>query len=270
VSNGSFSFSFVVPKDISYSQGQGKIVYYADNGDDDAHGAFDNFYIGGSDSDVSDDQGPEISLYMDSKDFESGDVTSKNPTLLAYLSDENGINTVGTGIGHDITAILDDDYSDVWDLNNYYVADKDDYTQGTVEYPLSDLSTGVHTLKLKAWDVANNSSEVEIEFEVTGDFIIDEISNYPNPLSSYTYFVVSHNQSGETLDAILFIYNQHGQLIDQFQTEVGSSGNTTNPIRWDLGESGVLAAAGMYVYRVVLQNSEGVIASKSGKMIIAR
>jgi hypothetical protein len=270
VSNGSFSFSFVVPKDISYSQGQGKIVYYADNGDDDAHGAFDNFYIGGSDSDVSDDQGPEISLYMDSKDFESGDVTSKNPTLLAYLSDENGINTVGTGIGHDITAILDDDYSDVWDLNNYYVADKDDYTQGTVEYPLSDLSTGVHTLKLKAWDVANNSSEVEIEFEVTGDFIIDEISNYPNPLSSYTYFVITHNQSGETLDAIVFIYNQHGQLIDQFQSEVGSSGSTTNPIRWDLGESGVLASAGMYVYRVVLQNSEGVIASKSGKMIIAR
>jgi hypothetical protein len=269
VNNGDFSFEFVVPKDISYSLGEGKIVYYADNGMEDAHGAFSNFIIGGSGSEISDNQGPEIQLYMDSQQFKSGDRTSKNPTLLAYLSDANGINTVGTGIGHDITAVLDNDYSNVYILNNYYQAEKDDYTSGTVQFPFRDLEVGVHTLKLKAWDVANNSSEAEIEFEVSGDFGIEEISNYPNPVSSYTYFVLTHNQSDATLDVIFDIYDQNGRRIDEFQTSVGSSGNTTNPVRWDLSESGIQLTSGIYIYRAIVQNSDGVIDSKSGKMIIA-
>ena len=106
-------------------------MYYAQNNDVDAHGAFDNFMIGGlSDETVEDNMGPEIELFMDSQDFISGDKTSKNPTLLAFLSDENGINTAGTGIGHDITAVFDDDYSNVMVLNNYYQADINNYKSG--------------------------------------------------------------------------------------------------------------------------------------------
>ncbi|MCY1721352.1 type IX secretion system sortase PorU [Prolixibacteraceae bacterium Z1-6] len=270
VKNGNFSFSFVVPKDISYNLGKGKIVYYAQNGTDDAHGVFDNFYLGGNGSDVSDNKGPEIELYLDSQDFESGDKTTKNPTMLAFLSDENGINTVGTGIGHDITAVIDNDYSNVIVLNKYYQAEKDDYTSGTLQYPLRDLTEGKHTLKLKAWDVANNSSEVEIEFEVSGDFSIDEVSNYPNPVSDYTYFVLKHNQPDASLTAIFDIYNQNGQKIDQFQTEVSSNGNSTNPVRWDITESRVAVTSGVYIYNAIVQNADGVIVSKSGKMIISR
>ncbi len=270
VRNGDFTFSFVVPLDISYSLGEGKIMYYADNGKDDAHGAYTNFYIGGEGSDVTDNKGPDIQLFLDTYDFESGDLTGKNPTLLANLSDENGINTVGTGIGHDITAVLDNDYSRVFVLNNYYQAEKDDYTKGTLQFPLRDLSAGIHTLRLKAWDVANNSSEVEIEFEVTGDFVIDEISNYPNPVSDYTYFVLKHNQSDTNLDVIFDIYDQSGRRIDQFQQQIGSSGGSTNPIRWDLKESRIAATAGIYVYRAIVKNSDGIITSKSGKMIVVR
>ncbi|MEN8115541.1 MAG: type IX secretion system sortase PorU [Bacteroidota bacterium] len=270
VTNGNFTFSFVIPKDISYSVGEGKIVYYANNGTDDAHGAFENFLIGGSGSEISDNKGPDIQLFMDSPEFVSGDKTSKNPTLLAYLSDENGINTVGTGIGHDITAVLDNDYSNVVVLNQYYQADMDDYTSGVVQYPFKNLSVGWHTLKLKAWDVANNSSEVEIEFEVSGDFSIGAISNYPNPVSQYTYFVFEHNQSDATLKAIFDIFDQNGRRVDQFQSEVGSSGTKSNPVRWDLTESQIAITPGVYIYRVIVQNSDGVIASESGKMIVAR
>jgi len=269
VSNGEFSFSFVVPKDISYNIGEGKIVYYADNGEEDAHGAFSNFDIGGSGSSISDNSGPEIELFLDSPSFQSGDVVGKNPELLATLSDENGINTVGTGVGHDITAVLDNDYSNVIVLNNYYQANADDYTSGSISYPMSGLEEGWHTLTLKAWDVANNSSEVSIEFEVTGDLILSNVSNYPNPCSDYTYFVIEHNQSGTSLDVIVDIYDMSGRSIDRFQTSVGSSGFTTNPIRWDLSESGIAATAGTYIYRVIVQDSDGVMASKSGKMTIA-
>ena len=270
VRNGEFSFSFVVPKDISYQIGKGKIVYYTDDGSEDAHGTYTDFYIGGEGSDIVDNSGPEIQLFMDSPNFTSGDKTSKNPTLLAYLSDENGINTVGTGIGHDITAVLDDDYSNVFVLNNYYQAEKDDYTRGTVQFPFYNLTAGKHTLKLKAWDVANNSSEAEIEFEVSGDFIINGISNYPNPVSDYTYFVLEHNQGDATLDVIFDIYDLSGRLVDRFQQEIGSIAGSTNPLRWDPAQAGVATSAGIYVYRAIVQNTDGVIDSKSGKMIIAR
>lgn len=271
VTNGSFSFSFVIPKDISYNLGQGKIVYYADNGESDAHGAFDNFYIGGeNEAEISDTQGPEIELYMDSPDFNSGDQTSKNPTMLAVLSDENGINTVGTGIGHDITAVLDGDYSNVFVLNNYYQANVDDYTGGSIRFPFKNLSAGEHTLTLKAWDVANNSTEVEISFLVTGNFEISEITNYPNPVSDYTFFVFNHNQSDETLDAIIEVFDQSGRRIDLLNLQVGSNGTSSNPVRWDLSESNIGLQNGIYFYRVIARNSEGRTASKSGKMVVVR
>mgnify|MGYP000227026159 CR=1 FL=1 len=270
VQNGEFSFSFVVPKDISYNLGEGKIQYYADNGSVDAHGAYTNFDIGGSGSSISDNQGPDIKVFLDSPDFRSGDKTGRNPILLANLSDENGINTVGTGVGHDITAVIDNNYSNAIVLNNHYQANTDDYTSGSITYPLSNLSVGTHTLKLKAWDVANNSTEVEIEFEVTSDFVITEISNYPNPVSDYTYFVLEHNQSGASFDVIFDIYDSFGRSVDRFQTRVGSNGSTTNPVRWDLAESKIAATPGIYIYRAIVQNSEGIITSKSGKMTIAR
>lgn len=271
VTNGDFSFSFVVPKDISYKLGEGKVVYYASDEEIDAHGAFENFYIGGSsDAQITDNQGPDVQLFIDSPDFKTGDKTSKNPTLLAFLSDENGINTVGTGIGHDITAILDDDYSNVLVLNNYYQSDINDYTSGKVLFPLKNLSVGIHKLKLKAWDVANNSTETEIEFQVSGEFSIEEISNYPNPVIDYTFFTFKHNQSDANLDAIIEIFDQSGRRIEYISTQISSNGTNSNPVRWDLNDSEVQLGSGIYIYRVIAQNNDGVITSKSGKMIVAR
>jgi len=271
VKNGEFTFSFVVPKDISYNLGEGKIMYYAENGEVDAHGAFNNFIIGGSSSDeIVDDQGPEIQLYMDSESFTSGDRTSKSPTMLAFLSDDNGINTVGNGIGHDITAVLDNDYSNVIVLNNFYQSNLDDFTSGSINFPFQNLSVGKHTLKLKAWDVANNSTEVEIEFEVSGEFYIETVTNYPNPLQDYTFFTFKHNQSGATLETIIEIFDITGRRIDYMSQQVGSDGTDSNPVRWDLYEANVQIKAGIYIYRVTAQNNEGVIALKSGKMMIAR
>lgn len=270
IKNGNFSFSFVVPKDIAYNLAKGKIVYYATNEITDAGGAYENFIIGGSsETQIPDNVGPDIDLYMDSPDFVNGSETSKSPILLAFLSDENGINTVGTGIGHDITAVLDNDFSNVLVLNEFYQGSIDDYTSGSVRFPLSDLPVGKHTLLLKAWDVANNSSEVEIEFEVSGDFSISSIGNYPNPVNEYTFFTFEHNQSGAILDVIIEIFDQSGRRVDYIAKQVGSDGLQTNPVRWDMAESNIYLRSGLYVYRVFAKNESGLIASKSGKMLIA-
>ncbi len=271
VSDGAFTFSFVIPKDISYALGEGKIIYYASNGNMDAHGAFTNFVIGGSSGNgIADNEGPEIDLYMDNTEFISGGRTGKNPTLLAFLSDENGINTVGTGIGHDIAAVLDNDYANVIILNKYYRSDLNNYTSGSINYRLQNLSVGKHKLVLKAWDVANNSTETEIEFEVSGDFTISQVLNYPNPATDYTYFTFEHNQSGEILDVLIEIFDQMGRRVDYIMQEVGSNGTTSNPVRWNFREMQTLLLGGIYPYRVTVKNNEGVIASDSGKIIISR
>lgn len=270
VTNGNFSFRFIIPKDISYTIGQGKIIYYANDGTDDAHGAFRDFIIGGKGSQIVDNKGPDIELFMDTPDFASGDKTSKNPTLLAYLSDENGINTVGSGIGHDITAILDNDYSQVFVLNQHYQANIDDNTSGIVRFPMKDLSPGKHLLRIKAWDVANNSSESEIEFMVTGEFEITGVSCYPNPVTDYTYFTFAHNQAGARMETIIEIFDQNGRRIDMIETETGSGGTVSNPVRWNPEDTEIPVRSGLYVYRIVARNKEGLIASGAGKMLISR
>jgi hypothetical protein len=271
VKNGEFTVSFVIPKDITYNFGFGKILYYAQNGTDDAIGAFENLIIGGSSaSQVADNRGPDVELYLDDTSFRSGDETSQNPLLLANVTDENGINTVGTGIGHDITAVLDEDYSNVLVLNEYYKAAKDDYTKGTIEYPFKALPIGEHTLRLKVWDVANNSTEAEIKFRVSGDFYIGTISNYPNPFNVYTDFVFSHNQPDATFKSLVEIFDYTGRLVDSFQTTVSTNGTQSNPLRWDLTERNLSLRSGIYFYKITIRSDSGMLAAKTGKMLICR
>jgi len=271
VVNGEFSFRFIVPKDIAYNLGQGKIIYYAHNEEEDAHGAFENFLIGGSSGEqVTDYTGPEVELYLDNEDFVSGDETSRNSLLLAYVSDENGINTVGTGIGHDITATLDGDLSNSMILNDYYKANMDDYTSGIIEYPLKGLSEGEHTLTLKVWDVANNSTDVEIRFVVTGDFMIREVRNVPNPVVEYTLFSFTHNQPDATFDGLIEIFDANGRMIDSFKRVISSNGMESNRFRWDVADAKMPVRSGLYIYRISIKSSDGKVTWKSGKMNILR
>ena len=154
-------------------------------------------------------------------------------------------------------------------LNDYYKANINDYKSGTVRFPMKDLQAGRHTLKLKAWDVANNSTEAEIEFEVSGEFNISLVRNYPNPVYNYTFFSFEHNQSGAVLDAIIEIFDPTGRRIELIATQVGSNGTASNPLRWDINGSHVQLRNGIYVYRVMVKNADGVIASRSGKMMIS-
>lgn len=48
VVNGEFSYTFIVPKDIAYQVGRGRLSYYAHNGSQDASGYYDSLLIGGS------------------------------------------------------------------------------------------------------------------------------------------------------------------------------------------------------------------------------
>ena len=217
VTNGEFAFEFIVPRDITVAEGNGKISLYSKENATllDNRGYNYNIKIGGVNLNAPEDTiGPTINLFMNDENFVSGGITNENPTLLANLYDENGINTA-SGIGHDITAILDGDETNVFRLNDYYTAAIDDYKRGSLSYPFRDLSPGLHTLTVKAWDVYNNSSTQDIQFMV---FDKDEslelrnVLNFPNPFVNYTEFWFSHNSS-EVLDVSIQIFTISGKLI---------------------------------------------------------
>jgi hypothetical protein len=275
VVDGKFSFSFVVPKDIDYNEGKGKISYYAVTDEDspiDATGSDTNFIIGGIANDITYDyDGAEILLYMNTRAFKEGGITDANPVLLADISDFSGVNTVGNGIGHDITAILDGNTTNPFVLNEYYEAKKDDYTKGTVSFPFSELAIGEHSITFKVWDVFNNSSEATITFVVTDDnvFTIADYICYPNPFTSTTAFYFQHNKSNQDIEVSLDIYSITGRLVKRFQESYYDNGYTIGPISWDgKDEYGGLVSGGMYIAQLKVNSSDGDFSSKSIRLIL--
>jgi len=282
VTNGDFSFSFMVPKDISYKYGFGKISYYAKpqtdgnqgNSIGDASGYFSNVVIGGSGNLTDNDKtGPDAKLYLNDANFVFGGITDENPTILAFISDESGVNTIGNGIGHDITAILDDNTNQILILNDSYEADKDSYQSGVIRYKLHGLSEGTHNLRLKIWDINNNSSEVYIEFIVvkSSELLINNLFNYPNPFTTQTAFFFEHNQPGSDLDVLIQIFTVSGKLVKTIETVTNSTGFRAGPIHWDgLDDFGDRLARGVYFYRLKLKSSLGHTIEKFEKLVILK
>ncbi|MBW6460795.1 MAG: type IX secretion system sortase PorU [Bacteroidales bacterium] len=275
VTNGEFSFTFVVPKDISYQMGEGKISYYAVDTNTflDAHG-HDMIWIGGSDSlGIADTKGPDIKLYLNSLSFISGDITTPEPLLIAWLFDESGINTVGNGIGHDIVAVIDNNYQMPIVLNNYYRPLENSYQQGDIQYRLGPFENGTHTLTLKAWDVLNNSSEATISFRVnTGArLMISNVYSYPNPTRVGTWFVFDHNKPGASYDVTIQIFNLMGQQVHNLTYSFSSEGISSDPYYWNgKDSSGNELSSGLYVYHLLVRSDDGYMAEASRKIILAR
>jgi len=217
VKNGEFSLSFTIPIDIDYRFGKAKLSYYASDGIlMDASGFYDDFYIGGSPNDIKlDDNPPQINAYLNSYDFESGDKTNAEPLLLVTLIDDMGINFTGVSIGHDITAVIDGNTQNTIILNEFYTSDLDNPKQGSVRFPLSKLESGLHTLTVKAFDVANNAAEQTIEFEVISpeNGTIRQLSSSPNPMFETTTFSFQHDFTNESIETSIQIFDLNGKLI---------------------------------------------------------
>ena len=272
VTNGAFKFSFVVPKDIAYQFGIGRISYYAENGTEDANGFYEKVIIGGSnDSALADNAGPSVDLFLNDTKFVFGGLTDETPDLFAILKDENGVNTVGNGIGHDITAVLDANTENSVVLNDYYQADLNSYKSGTIRYPFSELSEGKHTLSLKVWDVYNNSSQSYTEFIVarSAELALSHVLNYPNPFTTRTQFYFEQNQCCQVLDVQVQIFTVSGKLVKNIDQFVTTEGFRSDPIEWDgRDDFGDKIGKGVYIYRIKVKTSEGATAEKYEKLVI--
>jgi hypothetical protein len=272
VSNGKFSFSFKVPKDINYQFGNGKLSLYAENGSNDGNGAFTNFIVGGTGNNVDDDsKGPEMKSYLNDEKFVNGGTTNENPILILKLSDSSGINTAGTGIGHDIVATLDNDNRKFYILNDFYQSDLNSYQTGQVRFQLPELEPGPHTLKIKAWDVLNNSSEILLDFTVANDENLEltHVLNYPNPFTTHTQFWFEHNKPGQDLLVRIQIFSLSGRAIKILERTINTPGNRSSELEWDgRDEYGDKIGRGVYFYKLSVTAPGKLKKEKIEKLVI--
>ncbi|NRB64774.1 MAG: type IX secretion system sortase PorU, partial [Saprospiraceae bacterium] len=283
VTNGQFSFEFVVPKDIDYNFGRGKISYYLapNQGRYDGSGSFQDLVIGGNISEsVSDEEGPEIDVFMNTEDFVFGGITDPSPTLLVNLEDELGVNVVGNSIGHDLEAIIDEDSQNSVLLNDFFETELGDFTRGQVRFPLDNLTEGRHSVRIKAWDVANNSAEGYTEFVVANSskLALEHVLNYPNPFTDRTCFQFDHNYANQDLNILIRIFSVSGRLVKTIERQQVSDGaiRQDDCIEWDGRDNfGDRLARGVYLYKVnvqVLAPGSELIKGESGfeKLVILK
>jgi hypothetical protein len=274
IKNGFFDFSFIVPKDINYKFGIGKISLYAIIDSVEAIGVSEDFIIGGSaENAIPDLLGPDIELFMNDTTFISGETTNENPILIVTLFDESGINTTGNGIGHNIIATIDNNQANKINLNNFYQGDIDNYKSGKIEYPLTALTPGHHTIEVKAWDIYNNSSVHEIGFYVfeENQIYLDNLLNKPNPFYDETRFIFNHNQANQEIDITITIFDTMGKHVATLKQKQNNSGFEISPVYWNgTNHYGYKLDKGVYIYRVELTAADGRKTSKSSKLMIFR
>ncbi len=273
VENGVFQFEFIVPRDIKIAYGKGKLSFYADNQVIDKTGANFDVIVGGIDPNVPEDTiGPEIQLFMNDESFIDGGNTNSSPNFIVKLADPSGINTSITAVDHDIVAILDGDQTNPIVLNDFYQTELNDFTKGKGTYRLRNLSVGPHTIKLKAWDTYNNSSEVTLNFVVVSDtgLTLDNVLNYPNPFINYTEFWFNHNKPNEPLEVQVQIFTVSGKLVKTINQNIQTTGGLSRSITWNgLDDFGNKIGKGVYVYKLNVKSTiSNLVSEKYEKLVI--
>ena len=274
VENGNFTINFIVPRDIAYRYGRGLINYYATDYEVEANGNDDNFIIGGFDDNAfADNEAPYIRLFIDDTLFVNGGLTGENPTLIAFIEDESGINTTGAGIGHDITATLSGPSKNSYCLNDYFVSEINNPGKGQVAFKMQDLADGDYTLTLKVWDVYNNSNTASIDFTVVHSDAMELVNpfNWPNPVSDETFFSFEHNQVGNNLKVDIYIYDIMGRWVTTLSETLMGTSARIDPIRWNgRGAHGEVLRNGVYVYRIVATNDMGETTLAVSKLVLSK
>lgn len=271
VRNGRFSLRFIVPKDLDYKAGTGKIIYYATNGNEDANGSFTSLEISGTRPPIADLTGPAIRAFLGSENFKDGGTTGPSPLLLLELKDSSGINITGSAIGHDITAIIDDDPAKRYVLNNYFLPVLNSSTTGNISFSIPILPAGNRKLRIRAWDIVNNSSELLLNFVVTEDFSIIRLNSYPNPFQKNVTISFTHDLDPQQIELQVEIFTSSGLHVKSLRNTINNMNSRSSELVWDgKNENGMPVAPGLYIYRIMVKNAKGLVKSKTGKLVRLR
>lgn len=253
VEGGQFEFIMTVPKSIDESIEKGKISYFSKTSstEDNARGAFTNFYIGGLPNDTLYSQSPpSVQLYLENDMFNVGDRVGPNPMMYVELFDSLGINLSNNTLGQEIVGILDGNSASPIALNSFYEPALDDQRRGSIFYPLKDLSPGYHTLKVRAWNILGLKAESEIHFYVVDqdENEIFELSGYPNPFSEEVCIRIKSKLPVGNYEGELQIFNSIGQIVDEVPVDFLLKGSEIPCLEWRPGNNGNHSVLSGYYY----------------------
>jgi len=251
VSGGRFSGRFRVPKDITYRGTKGRAsAFVQGDGYPSGFGSVAGLVLAGTAEGIAlDREGPEIRIGFEGReDFVSGERIPPNGVVLrAVIRDPSGINVTGE-TGHELELIVDRESFKVTEHFRVY----GDYREGMLEYPLSALVPGEHTIGLKAWDSFNNSTRVEVIARVSeaAKVVLTDLLFYPNPLRAdeghFTF-----NSALPVRSVLIQVFSLSGRLIDQVESDARQG---FNQVAWAPDPN---LANGAYPYRIQLDTEEG-------------
>ena len=274
VNGGKFNIAFQVPKDIKSGEGAPRFSFYAYDTQRvvDAMGKFDELLLGGTDPAMQpDDEGPKISFYWNSPDFENGQTVERQGVLYADLYDAQGIYHYGYSLGRDIVISSNLAACSHMVLNDRYEPVLNDYRRGRVVLPLSNLTPGTYEFNLKVWDTQDNASEAILWFVVDEDIFLSQVHNYPNPFGDETRFTLKHDGEDGDFDVNIEIFDIMGRPVQYIYKKVSASGGVIEPVLWDgCGYSGSPLRSGVYLYRLTLTDETGYHRTVSQRMVIQR
>ncbi len=257
ITGGNFDFEFVTPLDVSYGGIGARVVAYAELSATDALGIVDSLVISDSIAANTDQIGPEIAYWFTGRaGFTDGGVIMPDDVLELIIRDSSGINLAG-GLGHGITLVIDSEPESTVDLTERFEYQQDDYTQGSLQYALTDLSPGRHTFKIKAWDNANNSASVEFAAEIqsgSGPTLVD-LLNFPNPMQESTRFTYTLTRSVERL--LIEIFTLSGRKIRTFESYPTDPGYYDDIVWYGDDFAGDRVATGVYIFKATAWPSTG-------------
>jgi len=234
-----------------------------------AIGSFNKFTLNSDIQNHSDKNGPEINAFLNDKSYVDGDIIQQNPVLNIQLYDSLGINSTDVGIGKYISLRIDSGAP--INLNEYYQPETNSYQAGNITYSLLNIASGLHRIHIKAYDIADNKTEISLEFEISDDIKpkIERLYNYPNPFTENTNFYFTQNMTNVNYEVHIKIFTVSGKLVKTITTETTCTSKLSNPISWDgLDDFGNSLGRGVYVYQLTIKSTSGKKSNATEKLVL--
>ena len=274
VTDGHFSVSFQVPKDIMPENGMARFSFYAYDSirGVDAMGCFDDVTLGGIDlAAIADDEGPKIDFYWNTPEFENGQSVERFGVLYADFYDAQGIYHYDYSLGRDIMLSSNHAAFDRLVLNDRYEPALNDFRRGRIAIPLNDLTPGSYEFGLKVWDTQDNPSEASLWFVVDDDLFLSQVRNFPNPFADETRITLKHTGEDGNFDVSIDVFDLMGRTVAHIDKRVSSTDGVIEPILWNgCNQVGSPLKSGVYLYRLTLTDETGFFRTVSQRMVISR
>jgi len=276
VSSGKFHARLAMPADISDNFRPAMLNMYAASADGarEAVGVSRDLFVYGIDeTSPADTEAPSIDTFViNHNGFRSGDaISTTSPMVIAAVSDNVGINISSSGIGHQISLMLDGTTS-YNDVALYYRPHPDGTPGGTFNYPLPDLAEGLHDLRLRVWDTSGNTTESTIEFFAKADIApqIFDLYSDANPAHTTANFYLTHDAPDAIATVTVTVYNMLGNPVWTRTVHGRSDMFTTTPVTWNLCDgTGRRVPRGIYVYSATISVNGVTHRSASRRLAVA-